>query len=315
MQPAPALVSVILPAHNRAHLLGRAIQSVLAQTWRALELIVVDDASTDATPEVLASFSDPRLRTLRQARNGGAAAARNAGIAAARGEFLAFQDDDDIWLIEKLERQMRALLAEPDDVGLCLSGHFRLEAQGPCYVGGSRAFANIEFTRGVVGDFSLVATPGWLLRRRFLEAVGPFDERLRVWDDWELALRLSRVCRIVHLPEPLYIQDRIQGGDLVKSDRGHINDLKVVMEKHGALWQASPRIHSMHCLTLGRKLCMLGAGSEGRQSLRRAIAAQPFNGRAWLILLASFTGSAVLRRLNALARRARQLFELFRMHA
>ena len=102
MSPAP-LVSVVMSTWNRAGLVTRAVHSVMGQTYRDLELIVIDNGSTDRTPEALAAIRDPRLRIIRIAVNAGAAAARNAGIRAARGQLIAFHDDDDVWFARKLE--------------------------------------------------------------------------------------------------------------------------------------------------------------------------------------------------------------------
>ncbi len=98
------LVSICIPTYNRAALVQEAVASVLAQTWREFELIVVDDGSTDDTTEALAAYAS-RIRLIRRESRGGVSAARNTGIAAARGEWLAFLDSDDLWRPEKLARQ------------------------------------------------------------------------------------------------------------------------------------------------------------------------------------------------------------------
>lgn len=103
MSPA---VSVIIPSYNRAHMLGTAINSVLAQVFQDWELIVVDDGSTDNTEEVVHAFGDERIRYIRQGRNSGASAARNRCLAVSRGRYVAFLDSDDEWFPEKLTRQM-----------------------------------------------------------------------------------------------------------------------------------------------------------------------------------------------------------------
>ena len=101
-------VSVIIPTHDRAAVLGRAVSSVLAQTWTDFELVVVDDGSTDATPAVLAGFSDSRLKGIRR-ENKGVSAARNAGIAATSAPWIALLDSDDYWMPDKLSKQLRFL--------------------------------------------------------------------------------------------------------------------------------------------------------------------------------------------------------------
>ena len=111
MAARPGL-SVIIPTYNRAALAPEAVASVLAQTWRDFEVLVVDDASTDGTAAALAAFGS-RIRLLRHAFRLGVAAARNLGICAARGQWLAFLDSDDLWRPEKLARQMAYLTAHP----------------------------------------------------------------------------------------------------------------------------------------------------------------------------------------------------------
>lgn len=302
-----SLVSVVLPTRNRSHLLARAVHSVLAQSYENLELIVVDDGSTDGTPRAMADIADPRVRYLRNDRPMGAAAARNRGISAAGGVYVAFHDDDDIWLIERLEKQLADLQRTGEDVALSLCGHFCLEASGPRYVGGHWAFSGIDFTKGTTGEWALIATPGWLLRRAVLESVGGFDERIQVWHDWDLALRLSSVGQIVHFDEPLFIQDRVRGTALVRDLRAIANDLKIIVNKHGAAQQWSSSVVSNHYFAIGRFSCAAGALHEGRGGLWRSIAANWFNFPAWVVLLVSILGSDAVRWLTALGRRSRQL--------
>ena len=114
-------VSVIIPTYNRAHLLPRALESVLAQTFEDLEVLVVDDGSTDGTEAVVTGYDD-RVRYLRQPQNAGVSAARNRGLREARGEFVAFLDSDDEWFPEKLARQVERFRELPDRVGLLYCG-------------------------------------------------------------------------------------------------------------------------------------------------------------------------------------------------
>lgn len=111
-------VSVVIPTYNRAALLGRSIRSVLGQSYKDFELIVIDDGSTDETSHVVADFADPRIRYLPLPHNTGAGAARNAGVRVARGKFLAFQDSDDEWLPSKLAKQISAFESGPARLGM-----------------------------------------------------------------------------------------------------------------------------------------------------------------------------------------------------
>ena len=130
---ASPLISVILPTYNRAHTLMRAVTSVLNQDYREIELIVVDDASTDGTTELLESIADPRLRVIRHDHNKGVAGATNTGIQAARGEIIAFQDSDDEWLDGKLSHQMARLAAAPSDCVCVLSPSSRAKPKSASF--------------------------------------------------------------------------------------------------------------------------------------------------------------------------------------
>lgn len=117
------LVSVVMPAYNAAGTIDSAIASVLRQSWRELELLVVDDASSDATGEIVRGWAarDPRVRFLPQSRNGGVSRSRNIGVEAARGEWIAFLDSDDLWRSDKLEKQL-ALTERHPEAGLFFTG-------------------------------------------------------------------------------------------------------------------------------------------------------------------------------------------------
>lgn len=111
-------VSIIIPTYNRRQSIGRFIKSVLNQTYRDFELIIVDDGSTDNTRELVAGFNNERIRYVRHEENKGEAAARNTGIKAARGEYIASHDSDDEWLHEKLAKQIRAFENCSPEIGV-----------------------------------------------------------------------------------------------------------------------------------------------------------------------------------------------------
>jgi len=111
-------VSIIIPTYNRAHLIERSIRSILNQTYEDFELLIVDDGSTDNTKEVVEGIVDARIRYISCATNGGAAKARNVGIAEAKYDYIAFQDSDDEWHPDKLEKQMKVMETASPDTGL-----------------------------------------------------------------------------------------------------------------------------------------------------------------------------------------------------
>jgi len=307
------LVSVILPTRNRAELLRRSVASVLGQSYANLELIVVNDASTDHTLDVLKEFAlDPRLRCIHRPTNHGAAAARNAGIREARGTLIAFQDDDDVWLVEKLARQVDAMLAAPQDVGLCLCGYIRIEPSRSRYFGGSFYFSEIDYSRGngwEGPEFHLIATPAWLVRRTALDRAGLFDERIRSWDDWELGLRLQAICRFIHVDEPLFIQDHIQGSSLMKAEEARGRDMQIIMEKHGAMWAGKRDVLARHYYCIGRAQSLYGERGAGRPMLRRSLRLNPWKWRSWAALAVSYMDQDLMRSITRWIRAVRKRLE------
>ena len=186
-------VSVVVPTYNRAALLGRAVKSVLAQTFKDYELIVVDDGSTDDTQEVLREFTDQRIRTLRSDVNQGAPRARNRGIQAARGEWVAFLDSDDEWLPKRLELQMERLAHQgPSEaaVGYCLfQAH---ECRTGKVVQPVHTLAQDDVLKHLLGGRWPKTTSAFMVRRGALLDVGGFDESMPCGEDIDLWLRLAQ---------------------------------------------------------------------------------------------------------------------------
>ena len=168
-------VSVIIPTHNRASLLLRAIKSVLAQSFTDFELLIVDDGSSDDTPTVVAGLSDPRIRSFRHSRSRGSAASRNTGIANAVGEYLAFLDDDDEFLPTKLEEQVQALEEASGDVGMVYVWSDYVGPTGEtlgsrCRTAEGDVFTDVLMLRLTVGVGSTV-----MIRASALDLIGHFD--------------------------------------------------------------------------------------------------------------------------------------------
>jgi glycosyltransferase involved in cell wall biosynthesis len=200
---AQITVSVIIPTYNRAALVKEAVASVLAQTWREFELIVVDDGSTDDTSEALAPYAS-RLRLWRRESRGGVSAARNTGIAAARGDWLAFLDSDDLWLPEKLARQMTYLAAHPEQLWCQAEETWMRRGVQVKQPQTHRKIGGHIFCQSL--ERCMVSPSAVILHRRLLEQHGGFDEILPAAEDYDLWLRLSWRYEIGLLTEPLIIK-------------------------------------------------------------------------------------------------------------
>lgn len=197
-------VSVVIPAHNSAATLARALDSVVAQTVPPYETIVVDDCSIDETPAVAARYADRGVRVVSLKRRGGAAGARNEGVKSARGEIIAFLDSDDEWLPAKLEKQL-AILDSDDRLSLvfCSSTLFGPDGRnlGDIYGGHAPTVGPDAWKALLVTNF--IATPSVMARRAQLLALGGFDCSLKIGEDQDMWIRLALVGDVGFEPESL----------------------------------------------------------------------------------------------------------------
>jgi glycosyltransferase involved in cell wall biosynthesis len=216
-------VSVVLPTYQRAPLIGRALASILTQGRDDLEVIVVDDGSTDGTAAVVEGHRDRfpagALRYIATDR-GGAGAARNVGIREARAPFVAFQDSDDEWLPGKLQRQMAAFDRLPDDVGVVYSDMWRVHEDGRRRYHASPTVSDrlVDPERGRY-QVLMLGIQSTVIRREHLEALGGFDETMPAFEDLELFVRLSRRTRFHHIRRPLVLYHETDG---ISADRAAI---------------------------------------------------------------------------------------------
>lgn len=199
------LVSVFIPAYNAEAYLGRTLESVSGQTYRNLEIIVVDDGSTDGTAAIVAEAArrDDRIHLL-PGPHRGTAAARNFGASRATGELLAPCDADDLWHPEKVERQVEALASAPAGTGVVYCWTDGIDDDDRViFPGWKRATARGNVFNEMVAD----SLPGCgsvpLIRRRFFEAAGGYPERAAPNDDWPLFIALAAICEFAVVPETL----------------------------------------------------------------------------------------------------------------
>jgi glycosyltransferase involved in cell wall biosynthesis len=204
------LVSIVIPTFNRAATIVRAVESVLQQTYRPLELIVVDDGSTDGTSEVLKAYGNAIVYVRQD--NAGPAAARNRGIRESQGDMVAFLDSDDVWLAAKLERQVAVLERAGPDAPCCLCDTLLRTPDGREQSSFAIAWLRMREPEGLwLNPAAVLATrfvlfcQAVLVRRRFLLDCKGFDEQLWFMEDHDLALRLALRGPWAFVREPLAV--------------------------------------------------------------------------------------------------------------
>lgn len=197
------LVSVVIPTFNRDWAIGRAVDSVLDQDYRPVELIVVDDGSRDQTNAILSSYDGDRLTVVRQ-ENRGVSAARNAGVSRAQGDLIAFLDSDDYWKPGKLSAQVDFFTSHPDAL-ICQTGEIWVRNGVRVNPGQRhRKQAGMIFTPSL--DLCLVSPSAVMMRKTFFSMTGGFDETLPACEDYDLWLRVTRRYPVHLIDAPLVVK-------------------------------------------------------------------------------------------------------------
>lgn len=290
-------VSVIIRTYNRADLLGEAIDSVLGQSWRDLELIVVDDGSTDATPALLERYAG-RLTPIFLGRTANPAAVFNAGIRAARGEFVAFLDSDDIWLPDKLQRQIECLDSDRR-FGLAY-GNVRL-----LYPDGRLSEPVLAPDQIVVGSVlrpmvrSMCVHPSTVvIRRHWFDRIGLFDERILTCEEYFFLLDLALTTEAVCIPEPVCLIRRHAGqlstGRGLATYQAAITALEGLLHRRTLPAGARLDVHrsiACHHTHLARMLLEAGQVADSRHHIARALWRYPLHRPAWRWALYALTES------------------------
>jgi glycosyltransferase involved in cell wall biosynthesis len=249
-------VSIVIPTHNHARFVTLAIESALAQTQPASEIIVVDDGSSDDTPSVLAPYAG-RITVVRQQKQG-VAAARNAGAKLATGDLLGFLDADDVWLPAKLERQVARFVSAPH-IGLVHCGLETIDGAGEPLV---RSVHGLEGS--VADEFLFFRRPlilgggsGAVIPRAVFNEVGGFDEQMSTSADWDLYYRIARRYEVGFVPEVL-LKYRLHPGNMHGNIRAMERDMLLGYAK--AFRSADSRLRSIRRRAYGNLHSVL-AGS------------------------------------------------------
>ncbi len=281
-----SLLSVVMPTHDRRDHLERAARSVLDQRGAEIELVVVDDASSDGTPAVTGRLAeDSRVRVVRNDRAIGPGAARNKGIGVARGDLLGFCDDDDAWL-PGAAGTLVGYLESHADLGVVTSWHRvvhdgtgrRVDYRGPLVFGADDLLW-----------FNVVALPFGIIRRSHFADDLCFDEKLLPGEDWDLWLRCAQLRPIAAVPQVLYEYHQHRGQRVTKEGFADLDGHRAFVDKHIAAM--SPACLTYHRATLAHEA--EGRAAMGRELLASARTGPLAAGLAGAVLATAGTASSL----------------------
>lgn len=269
------LISVIISTYNRSHLLGRSIRSVLSQTYSNIQIIVVDDNSKDDTEKTVKDFEDKRISYIKHEINKGGSAARNTGIHCAEGDYIAFLDDDDEWIYNKLELQMEKLNEEKTSM-MSYTGRYYIDDKSKDII--KTVVANKS---GRLYDELLVSncvgtTSSALIKKECFQNVGVFDETLPGCQDWDMWIRIAREYPISCVSEPL-VRYYVHDIRMTSNVDAKIKAKKMLFEKIYPDIRDRRNILSQHHFVLGELYCRINKMSKGRSELVEAIRLNPLN--------------------------------------
>jgi glycosyltransferase involved in cell wall biosynthesis len=303
-------VAVVIPCYNAASSLARALDSVLAQTYTDFRLCMIDDGSTDDTPNILKRYSGYGIPIHQE--HAGQAAARNRCIRISSSPYIAFLDADDYWRPEKLERQIEVLKQNPS-VGLVCSDCATLKggtAAGSFFESTNVPQTGKLFQRLARGCF--IFTPTVLVRRKCLEEIGLFNESLVTSEDFNLWLRIAARWEIAVVPEVLAVREICPTGlslstkpeIYLENGIAALEDVKSVCS--GLLPDESRALEKAiaeRCYVYGSHLLASGFRTGSRKQLAKALRRQPSHLRAWIKLGLSYLPGGAFRQMMEMRRR------------
>jgi glycosyltransferase involved in cell wall biosynthesis len=244
------------------------------------------------------------MRYIRHEKNKGAVAARNTGIKAARGEYIAFQDSDDEWLSEKLEKQVRAFKFGPPDLGVVYTSFWLIDSGRKTYFPSS----DVKQTEGnlhqALLEANFIGTPTAVVRKECFEKTGMFENlpRLQEWDLW---LRISKHYCFKHIDEPL-VNAYCQPDSISRNMNDFIVARELILEKYFDEISKKPKILRRHYFETGTILCLNGEIEAGRNYFFKAMRINPFNAKLFLSTLASIFGLSLYNKVVAIYLRAKE---------
>lgn len=278
-----SIVSVILPVYNRSTTLPRAINSVLAQTYENFELIIVDDGSDEDIKKIVEKFqkNDDRIIFIRHEKNLGANAARNTGMKESKGHFLAFQDSDDEWMPNKLQKQVELIEDKEYNFDAVYCGYIKINPDGTrAYYPQILPNTNNKFEGHLYEQllrYNFIGLPTLLVRKHKIENQY-FDENLPRLQDWDFNLRISKKCKFGFIPEPL-VKSYVGKDSISSNADAFIEALEILKKKHYQHLNKEIRneIMSRYYFLLGYALFLNNDIEKSKERLLKSLKYKPIN--------------------------------------
>lgn len=225
-------ISVIIPMYNREKTIHYCLQSVLNQTYQAAEIIVVDDCSVDSSVDIVKSLNNPLIRLIILERNSGAQVARNRGIKESRYDWIAFQDSDDEWLPDRLEKGVAELKKRNYNLyTMVYSNCNRIYTEtNKCELWELQDFNGFN-TYPLLLRWPAPMFQGMLVSKKALVDIGYLDETIKTYQEWDTSIRLSKICELVHIKAPLFNYYIHQGETISKNPANDIDGYGFIIEK------------------------------------------------------------------------------------
>jgi glycosyltransferase involved in cell wall biosynthesis len=294
-------VTVIVPTHNRSKLLRRALVSILGQSYGDFEVIVVDDGSEHSPVDVVNDLDDSRIQLLTHETNRGAAGARNTALKVTKGRYVAFLDDDDEWLPEKLELQVEVMNSSPPKVGLIYCWMDYFDSTGALVSETHPTISGDVFSQ-VLGKQRLAGCPTLLVRTEIARDVGGFDERLLRGNDGDFIRRICKNYEVDLIPKVL-VNVHIGHGPRVTSTtrEGWQNDesaIRIKLTKFEQEFRSFPKAFAETMIRLGYVQGKLGAHGASFLTYAKAVLKNPTSLETLLSIvdIARANVSAIIRR-------------------
>lgn len=280
-------VSVVIPTYNRSEYISRAVQSVLDQSFADLEVIIVDDCSTDETRDVVDKIKakDKRVKYHRLEKNQGAPKARNTGIKLAQGKYIGLLDDDDNWREDKLELQVGKFKNLPDEVALLYGAYKITYSRDDIEDRVKRPTKRGDIFKDLLKK-CLIGSPTVLVRAKAFEKVGGFDLKLKSCQDWDMWLRIAKEFKVDYVDEIVadyYLRDE---GQISRNFSSQAQGRKRIYKKYRKYLKKHPDLMADHIRSIVRFLVADGRQSEALVWHKRLMKLEPISFRNIKVYLA-----------------------------